>query len=184
MQFFPDYRITLTWHLTGTQATATTTVENGKIIDITITCAGSGYTSPPDTTYLFVDNKVAAHGDGVWTTGMVQSLQCLHQEIMPSMTRTLPVDTLLPNKSQSFSIVRTDNTDSICDLPSVLTFLDNHASNWHHRANTNRSSPSSSLPEPLLPPHNPPASAPASDAGIFTGRAAALPVLVSNMSFA
>jgi hypothetical protein len=34
----------------GTQATATATVENGKITDITITCAGSGYTSPPDVT--------------------------------------------------------------------------------------------------------------------------------------
>ena len=136
----------------------------------------------------FVGKKVAAHADGVWTTGMVQ---CLHQGILPSMTRTLPADTLLPNKSQPFSIVWADNTDSICDLPSVLTFLDNHASNLHHRANANRSSPatgrsahrasngaaapsslpsSSSLPQPPLPPHNPPpAAAPASDAGIFAG---------------
>ena len=70
----------------------------------------------------FVGKKVAAHADGVWTTGMVQ---CLHQGIMPSMTRTLPADTLLPNKSQPFSIVWADSTDSICDLPSVLIFLDN-----------------------------------------------------------
>jgi hypothetical protein len=40
------------------------------------------------------------------------------------MTCTLPSDTLLPNKSQPFSIVWPDNTDSICDLPSVLTFPD------------------------------------------------------------
>jgi hypothetical protein len=74
----------------------------------------------------FIGKKVPDHTDGVWTTGMVQ---CLHQDIMPSMTRILPTDTLLPNKSQSFFIVWTDNTDSICDLPSVLTFLDNFTIN-------------------------------------------------------
>jgi len=37
------------------------------------------------------------------------------------MTRTLPADTILTSKSQPFSIVWADNTDSICDLPSVLT---------------------------------------------------------------
>jgi hypothetical protein len=74
----------------------------------------------------FVGKKVEAHTDGVRTTGMVQ---CLHQDIMPSMTRTLPADTLLPNKSQPFSIVWADNTDSICDLPSVVTFLDTVTSN-------------------------------------------------------
>jgi hypothetical protein len=34
-----------------------------------------------------------------------------------------------------------DNTDSTCDLLSVLTYLDNHASNRHHRTNATRSSP-------------------------------------------
>jgi hypothetical protein len=85
----------------------------------------------------FVGKKVAAHADGVWTTGMVQ---CLHQGILPSMTRTLPADTLLPNKSQPFSIVWADNTDSICDLPSMLTFLDNFKSN-SNRTNAKSSSP-------------------------------------------
>jgi hypothetical protein len=134
----------------------------------------------------FIGEKVAAYADGVWTTGKVQ---CLHQGFTPSMTRTLPTDTLLPNKSQPFSIVWADNTDSICDLPSMLTFLDNFKSK-RHRTNASSSSPAtdrsacrasngaaapsslpspSSLQQPPLPPHNPPAAAPASAAGIFAG---------------
>ncbi len=133
----------------------------------------------------FVGKKVAAYADGVWTTGTVQ---CLHQGILPSMTRTLPTNTLLPNKSQPFSIVWADHTDSICDLPSVLTFMDNITSK-RYRTNATSSSPvtgrsalrasngaaapsslpsSSSLLQPPLPPHNPPpVAAPAYDAGIF-----------------
>jgi hypothetical protein len=85
----------------------------------------------------FIGEKVAAYADGVWTTGMVQYL---HQVFTPSMTRTLPTDTLLPNKSHPFSIVWADNTDSICDLPSMLTFLDNFKSK-HHRTNATSPSP-------------------------------------------
>jgi hypothetical protein len=104
------------------------------------------------------------------------------------MTRTLPTDTILPNKSQPFSIVWADNTDSICDLPSVLTYLDNHASNLHkadatrslttnrsaRRASNGAAAPSSlpspsSLPWPPLPPRDAPAAAPAHTAGIFAG---------------
>ena len=75
-----------------------------------------------------------------------------------------------------------DNTDSICDLPSVLTFLDNFTSK-RYRTNATSSSPatgrsargasngaaapsslpsSSSLLQPPLPPHSAPAAAPAS----------------------
>ena len=125
----------------------------------------------------FVNKKVAAQANDVWTTGKIQWLR---QGLLQSMTRTLPANTILPNKSQSFSIVWADNTDSICDLPSVLTFMDNHASNCHYRVNANRSSPAtngsarrasngaaapsslpspSSLPRPPLPPR----------AGIFAG---------------
>jgi hypothetical protein len=85
---------------------------------------------PHDFT-AFVGEKVGGHADVVWTTGKVQ---CLHQGITPSMTRTLPTDTLLSNKSQPFSIVWADNTDSICDLPFMLTFWDNFKSK-HHRTN-------------------------------------------------
>jgi hypothetical protein len=67
----------------------------------------------------FVNTKVAAEEDGVWTTGKVQ---CLFQGIQLSMTRPLPADSILPNKSQPFSIVWTDNTDSICDLQCLLTY--------------------------------------------------------------
>ena len=35
----------------------------------------------------FIDKKLADQCDGVWTTGTVQ---CLHQGILPSMTRLLP----------------------------------------------------------------------------------------------
>ncbi len=146
----------------------------------------------------FIGKKVEAHADGVWTTGMDH---CLHQGIMPSMTRTLPTDTLLPNKSQPFSIVWADNTDSICDLPSALTFLDNFTSN-RYRTNATSSSPatgrsarrasngaaapsslpsSSSLPQPPLPPHNAPAAAPAS-AGIFAGIPSGPGDLVDNLT--
>jgi len=85
----------------------------------------------------FVGKKVADQADGVWTTGMVQ---CLHQGITPSMTRTLTANTVLPNKSQPFSIVWADNTDSTCDLPSVLTFWDNFTSK-RYRTNATSSSP-------------------------------------------
>jgi hypothetical protein len=68
----------------------------------------------------FVTKKVADQADGVWTTG---TIQCLHQDILQSMTRTLPADTITTNKSHPFSIVWADNTDSICDLSSVLTFF-------------------------------------------------------------
>ena len=63
---------------------------------------------------------------------------CLHQDILSSMTHTLPSNIILPNKSQSYSIVWTDNTDSIYDLPSLLTYLDNHATK-RHRTDTTRS---------------------------------------------
>jgi hypothetical protein len=135
----------------------------------------------------FVTEKVADQADDVWTTG---TIQCLRQGILPSMTRTLPADTISPNNSQPFSMVWADNTDSICDLPSVLTYLDNYASNRHHRTNATRSSPAtnrsarrasngaatppslpspSSLPRPPLPPRDAPAAAPAHTAGIFAG---------------
>jgi len=134
----------------------------------------------------FIDKKVAVHADDVWTTGKIQ---CLHQDIMPSMTRTLPADSLLPNKSQSFSIVWADNIDSICDLPSVLSFLDNFTSK-RYRTDATSSSPatgrsarwasngaaappslssSSSLLQTHLPPHSDPADVPASATEIFAG---------------
>jgi hypothetical protein len=108
---------------------------------------------------------------------------------LSSMTRTLPADSLLPNKSQPFSIVWADKTDSICDLPPVLNFLDNFTSK-RYRTNATSSSPatcrsarwasngaaapsslssSSSLLQPPLPPHSAPAAVPASATEIFCG---------------
>jgi hypothetical protein len=100
------------------------------------------------------------------------------------MTRALPANSILPNKSQPFSIVWADNTDSICDLQCLLTYMDNYA-NKRHKADATRSSTtngsarrasngaaapssipsSSSLPQPTLPPHNAPAAKPASATG-------------------
>ena len=134
----------------------------------------------------FVEVEVAAEEDGVWTTGKVQ---CLFQGIKSSMTRTVPANSIWPNKSQPFSIVWADNTDSICDLQTLLTYVDNYVNKRHKQADAMRSSttnggarrasngaaaPSSlpspsSLPETPLLPHNPPAAAPASAAGIFEG---------------
>jgi hypothetical protein len=50
---------------------------------------------------------------GVWYVGKVQ---CIHQGIKQSMTRNVSSDSILPNKSQPFSIVWEDDTDTICDL--------------------------------------------------------------------
>ena len=49
----------------------------------------------------FINEKVAEQCDGVWTTGTVQ---CLHQGILPSMTRTLPANSILPNKVSFFRL--------------------------------------------------------------------------------
>jgi len=134
----------------------------------------------------FVEVEVVAEEDGVWTTGTVQ---CLLQGIKSSMTLTVPANNIWTNKSQTFSIVWTDNTDSICDLQRLLTYVDNYVNKRHKKADGTRSSTtnggvrrtsngavapsslpsSSSLPQPPLPPHNPPAAAPASAAGIFAG---------------
>jgi hypothetical protein len=84
----------------------------------------------------FINKKVAAEEDEVWTTGTVQ---CLYQGMVSSMTRLLPANSILPNKSQPFSIVWADNTDSIYDLPCLLTYVDNHANNLH-RTDATRSS--------------------------------------------
>ena len=88
----------------------------------------------------------------------------------------MPANSILPNKSQPFSIVWADNTDSTCDLLYLLTYMDNHA-NKRHKADATRSSTtnksarrtcngaaapsslpsSSSLPQPPLLPRDVPA---------------------------
>jgi hypothetical protein len=120
----------------------------------------------------FFDVKVVTEEDGVWTTGKVQ---CLFQGIQSCMTRPLPANSILSNKSQTFSIVWEDNTDSICDLQCLLTYVDNYVNKRHKKADATRSSTtngsacrssngsaapsslpsSSSLPQSPLPPHNP-----------------------------
>jgi hypothetical protein len=118
------------------------------------------------------------------------------------MMRMLPAHTILPNKSQSFSIVWADDTDSICALHCVLTYLDNHASN-RHRTNATRPFPmasrsarrasngatalssltsSSSLPQPPLSPRNAPAAASAQSAGILAGMPSRPGDLVDNLT--
>ena len=126
----------------------------------------------------FINAKVADHDNGVWTTGIVQ---CLHQGFLPSMTRTLPADSILPNKRQPFWA---DNTDSICDLSSLPTYMDHHATRRHRtkatqspatsgsarRASDGAAAPSS-LPSSSPLPHHPlpPSNAPAPTAGVFAG---------------
>jgi hypothetical protein len=39
------------------------------------------------------------------------------------MTRNVPSNSILPNKSQPFSIVWADDTDTICDLSCLLTLI-------------------------------------------------------------
>jgi hypothetical protein len=81
-----------------------------------------------DTTHVdqheyatFFKVEVDAEEDGVWTTGKVQYL---FQDIQSYMTHTVPTHSILPNISQSFSIVWVDNSDSICDLHRLLTYVD------------------------------------------------------------
>jgi hypothetical protein len=76
----------------------------------------------------------------IQTTATKHDLAAFVQGITPSMTRTLPTDTLLSNKSQPFSIVWTDNTDSICDLQCLLTYVDNYVNNRHNKGDSTRSS--------------------------------------------
>jgi hypothetical protein len=95
---------------------------------------------------------------------------------------------VLPNKSYPCSIVWADDTDSICDLPCLLTYLDNFASKRPkadatrspttgrsvRRASNRAAAPSSlpsssSLPQPPLLPRDAPAAAPAPTAGVFAG---------------
>jgi hypothetical protein len=79
-----------------------------------------------------------------------------------------------------------DDTDWICDLPCLLTYLDNHANNRHksdatrhptigrsfHRASNGPAAPSSlpsasSIPQPPFLPRHAPAAAPPPTAGVF-----------------
>jgi hypothetical protein len=134
----------------------------------------------------FFEVEVDAEEDGVWTTGKVQ---CLFQDIQSSMTRRLPTNSILSTKSQPFSIVWADNTDSICDLQCLLTYVDNYVNKRHKKADATRSlttnesarrasngvaAPSSLpssfyLPQFPLPPDDAPAVPPASGVGIFEG---------------
>ena len=89
----------------------------------------SMHPSPDTHEYVsFVNKKVVDHDNGVWTTGTVQ---CLHKGIVPSMMHILSGNIILPNKSQPFPIVWADDTDSICDIPFLLTYVDNFESNRH-----------------------------------------------------
>ena len=54
------------------------------------------------------------------------------------ITHTLPDNSILSNKSKTFSIVWEDNTDSICDLFLLMTYLDNHPTK-RYRTDTTRS---------------------------------------------
>ncbi len=85
----------------------------------------------------FFEVKVATEEHGVWTTGKVQ---CLFQGIQSSITRTVPANSIWPNKSQPFSIVWADNTDSICDLQRLLTYVDNYLNKRRYKADATRSS--------------------------------------------
>jgi hypothetical protein len=133
--------------------------------------------------------RFADQADGAWTTGTVQ---CLHQGIL--------ANSILPNQSQPFPIVWADDTDSICNLPCLLTYFDNHAINRHrtdatrsspttgrsaHRASNGAAAPSSlpspsSLPLPPLFPRDAPAAAPAPTAGIFCGHSLSPKVISST----
>jgi hypothetical protein len=118
----------------------------------------------------FINKKVAAEEDGVWTTGKVQ---CLYQDILQSMTHMLPTNIILTNKSQPFSIVWADNTDSIRNQHKLDTTRP-PTTGGNFRTTSNGVAAPSSLPssssipqDPLLPRHDLEAAPPA--ARVFAG---------------
>ena len=88
------------------------------------------------------------------------------------MLLRVPADSIPTNKSQSFSIVWVDDTDSVCDLPCLLTTRSRTTGGRTRRSSNGAADPSSlpsSSPLPHHPlPQYPPSNASTSTVGIFS----------------
>jgi len=86
----------------------------------------------------YIGAKVAQHFETGWGVGVVC---CIASDPrLKSMTRTPAPDALRPTKSQPFSIIWEDNTDSVVDLRTLLQIVRNYEQGLHK--------PSTSIPPP------------------------------------
>jgi hypothetical protein len=72
----------------------------------------------------YIGAKVAQHFETGWGVGVVC---CIAADLrLKSVTRTPSPDALRPTKSQPFSIIWEDNTDSVVDLRTLLQIVRNY----------------------------------------------------------
>ena len=86
----------------------------------------------------YIGAKVAQPFETGWGVGVVCCIAA--DPRLKSMTRTPAPDALRPTKSQPFSIIWEDNTDSVVDLRTLLQIVRNHEQGLHK--------PSTSIPPP------------------------------------
>ena len=92
--------------------------------------------TPAYTSYIGA--KVAQHFETGWGVGVVCCIAA--DPRLKSVTRTPAPDALRPTKSQPFSIIWEDNTDSVVDLRTLRQIMRNHEQGLHK--------PSTSIPPP------------------------------------
>jgi hypothetical protein len=92
--------------------------------------------TPAYTSYIGA--KVTQHFETGWGVGVVYCIAA--DPLLKSITRTPPPDALRPTKSQPFSIIWEDNTDSVVDLRTLRQTMRNHEQGLHK--------PSTSSPPP------------------------------------
>jgi hypothetical protein len=86
----------------------------------------------------YISAKVAQPFETGWGVGVVCCIAA--DPRLKSMTRMPAPDALRPTKSQPFSIIWEDNTDSVVDLRTLLQIVRNHEQGLHK--------PSTSIPPP------------------------------------
>ena len=110
----------------------TTSTYRSWLHDIDPRTAGApAYTS-------YIGAKVAQHFETGWGVGVVCCIAA--DPRLKSVTRTPAPDALRPTKSQPFSIIWEDNTDSVVDLRTLRQIMRNHEQGLHK--------PSTSIPPP------------------------------------
>ena len=77
----------------------------------------------------YIGAKVAQPFETGWGVGVVCCIAA--DPRLKSMTRTPAPDALRPTKSQPFSIIWEDNTDSVVDLRTLLQIVRNHEQGLH-----------------------------------------------------
>jgi hypothetical protein len=95
-------------------------------------------THRPHAYTSYMGEKVAQHFETGWGVGVVCCIAA--DPRLKSRTRTPALDALRPTKSQPFSIIWEDNTDSMVDLCTLLQIVRNYEQGLHK--------PSTSIPPP------------------------------------